>query len=116
MVLFIYNILKYGHLLSMATLVGSFVLVGTSLRQKLKRALLLASFGSLLTGVGMVGIRETILDSTDLDLNHFKIAYKLLLTLAIILIYMRESQHRKAAIRVAGVLSLGITAIAVFWI
>jgi len=64
----------------------------------------------------MVGIRETILASTYPDLNHFKIALKLLLTLGIILMYTKESQRRQSSIKLAGAISLGITAIAIFWI
>ena len=111
----IYHSLKYGHLIGMAILIGSFALEVSPLKQNLKKQLYRASFLSLFTGIAMVGLKETILSDSNQDIAHLKIAIKLIATVMIIWLCIKDEKPTKSMIKMVGLFSLGITAIALFW-
>jgi len=113
--IFIYNFLKYGHLIGMSILIGTFALNASPLKKNLRKTLFLASFLSLLTGIAMVGLSETHLAGVNPDFPHSKIALKLILTLAMIWLWAREKKSTESSIKIVGIFSLGITALALFW-
>jgi len=112
---FIFHALKYGHLIGMATLIGAFALEASSLKKNLKKQLYRASLLSLFTGIAMVGLKETILSDSSSDVPHMKIAMKLIATMIIIWLFLKDEKPSQSTIKMAGCFSLAITAIAVFW-
>ena len=100
----------------MSILIGAFALSVSPLQKNPRKTLYLASFLSLLTGIAMVGLSETSLAGVIPGFPHSKIALKLILTLAIIWLYARKKTPTESSIKIAGIVSLGITALALFWI
>ena len=111
----IYHALKYGHLIGMAILIGSFALEVSPVKKNLKKQLYRASFLSLCTGIAMVGLKETILSNSSQDIAHLKIAIKLIATIIIIWLCLKDEKPTQSMIKMVGLFSLGITAIALFW-
>jgi len=63
----------------------------------------------------MVGLKETILSDSSQDIAHLKIAIKLIATVMIIWLCLKDEKPTKSMIKMVGLFSLGITAIALFW-
>ena len=99
----------------MAILIGSFALGVSPLQRNLKKQLYRASFLLLFTGIVMVGLKETILSDASTDIPHLKITVKMIAMMIIIWLCLKDEKPSKLAIKMAGLFSLGVTAIALFW-
>jgi len=63
----------------------------------------------------MVGLKETILSNSSQDITHMKIAIKLIATMIIIWLCLKDEKLTQSMIKMVGIFSLSITAIALFW-
>lgn len=63
----------------------------------------------------MVGLKETILSNSSQDIAHLKIAIKLIATMIIIWLCLKDEKPTQSMIKMVGLFSLSITAIALFW-
>lgn len=80
----VFEVLVVLHFVGLAALLGG-VITQMSAREKVvNRAMFDGALTQLVTGLGMVGLAETVLKSTEgEDINHMKIGIKLLILLII---------------------------------
>jgi hypothetical protein len=92
---FLYELIVAVHLMGMAAIVGAFFVVLRAPRYV--PAFLYGALTQLVTGLVLVGIRESgVLDDEE-PLNHAKIGVKLLIALVIAVIAWRERANTDAA-------------------
>src|SRR3954447_5182645 len=113
----VYNILVAVHLLGMAAVVGGYLSV---LRRPRVLGLMRDGAGTaLVAGLVLVGLGES--DSLDKDFNHTKLAVKLVVALAVLVVAIigarRDKDGRDSATlaHVAGGLAIANVLVAAVW-
>lgn len=114
---FVYELIVAIHLLGMAAIVGAFFVVLRAPRYV--PAFLYGAITQLVTGLVLVGIRESgVLDDEE-PLNNAKIGVKLLIALVVAVLAWRERQNTDTAktgmVHAIGGLALINVLVAVLW-
>lgn len=114
----VYELLVIGHLLGMAAIVGSWLMVVRAPR--VVPGMVHGALLQLVTGLAMVGLRESKAYVEDETLDHAKIGVKLLIALVVAVLAWvyrnRESSPKVARIaHVVGGLAVLNVVIAVLW-
>lgn len=92
---FVYNLLVTIHLLGMAAIVGAFFVV---LRQpRYVPPFLYGAITQLVTGVALVGLRESGAVEEDEPLNQMKVGVKLLIALVVAVVAWMERKNRESS-------------------
>lgn len=114
---FVYELIVAIHLLGMAAIVGAFFVVLRSPR--FVPAFLYGAITQLVSGVVLVGLRESEVVADEGPLNMAKIGVKLLIALAVAVLAWRERANREAAtmgaIHAIGGLALVNVLVATLW-
>ncbi|WP_047867595.1 hypothetical protein [Nocardiopsis sp. RV163] len=109
----LYSALVFLHMLGLAGIIAGFLMQVITDNPKSTKVLLHSSLLQFVTGLLLVGVAEM----ADLgELNHVKIAVKLLVALAVVVvgvINLRKPAKNLAII--AGVLAIVNIGVAVFW-
>ncbi|ADH66373.1 MULTISPECIES: hypothetical protein [Nocardiopsis] len=109
----LYSALVFLHMIGLAGIIAGFLMQVITDNPKSTKVLLHSSLLQLVTGLLLVGVAEM----ADLgELNHVKIAVKLLVALAVVVVgvlNLRKPARNLAVI--AGVLAIVNIGVAVFW-
>lgn len=107
-------IILFIHLLGMAALLGGLLAQASSPVKKVNAAMRDGSGTAFLAGLAAVGV----LEADDADVNHAKIAVKLVIALAVLGLVMANTRKEQISNALFGTI-LGLTVInvgvAVFW-
>jgi hypothetical protein len=113
----LYELIVVVHLLGMAAIVGAFFVVLRSPRYV--PAFLWGALTQLVTGVVLVGIRESGVLTDEDPLNHPKIGVKLLIALVVAVLAWMQRKNREGAatgmIHAIGGLAIVNVLIAALW-
>lgn len=114
---FLYELIVAVHLLGMAAIVGAFFVVLRSPRYV--PAFLWGAVTQLVTGLVLVGVRESGVLADEDPLNHAKVGVKLLIALVVAVLAWRERGNTDTAktgmIHAIGGLALINVLVAVLW-
>lgn len=109
----LYSALVFLHMIGLAGIIAGFLMQVITDNPKSTKVLLHSSLLQLVTGLLLVGVAEM----ADLgEMNHVKIAVKLLVALAVVVVGVLNLRKpaRNLAI-IAGVLAIVNIGVAVFW-
>ena len=107
-------ILLFVHILGFAALIGGLLAQGKDPVKRVNGAMRDGSGTAVLAGLALVGV----LEAGDGDVNHAKIAVKLVIgvvILALVMMNLRKEQISQALWTLLLVLSVANVAVAVFW-
>ncbi|PDP88754.1 hypothetical protein CQJ94_03145 [Glycomyces fuscus] len=109
----LYSALVFLHMIGLAGVIAGFLMQVITDHPKSTKVLLHSSLLQLVTGLLLVGVAEM----ADIgDLNHVKIAVKLLVALAVVVVgVLNLRKPAKNLAVVAGVLAIVNIGVAVFW-
>jgi hypothetical protein len=113
----VYNLLVVLHLIGMASIVGSYLVVVRSPR--FVPGFLHGALTQLVTGLAMVGLRESkVYDDPDGPINNTKIGVKLLIALVVTVlawVNRKRNDTSTGVVHAIGGLALVNVFIAVLW-
>lgn len=109
----LYSALVFLHMIGLAGIIAGFLMQVITDHPKSTKVLLHSSLLQFVTGLLLVGVAEM----ADLgELNHVKIAVKLLVALAVVVVgVLNLRKPAKNLAIVAGVLAIVNIGVAVFW-
>ncbi|MEU1898707.1 hypothetical protein [Nocardiopsis dassonvillei] len=109
----LYSALVFLHMIGLAGIIAGFLMQVITDNPKSTKVLLHSSLLQLVTGLLLVGVAEM----ADLgELNHVKIAVKLLVALAVVVVgVLNLRKPAKNLAIIAGVLAIVNIGVAVFW-
>ncbi|WP_444963122.1 hypothetical protein [Nocardiopsis sp. M1B1] len=109
----LYSALVFLHMIGLAGIIAGFLMQVITDNPKSTKVLLHSSLLQFVTGLLLVGVAEM----ADLgELNHVKIAVKLLVALAVVVVgVLNLRKPAKNLAIVAGVLAIVNIGVAVFW-
>jgi hypothetical protein len=114
---FLYELLVALHLLGMAAIVGAFFVVLR--RPRFVPAFLYGAIAQLVTGLALVGIRESGVLKDEDPLNHPKIGVKLLIAVVVAVLAWTQRRNRESAptgaIHAIGGLAVVNVLVATLW-
>lgn len=110
---FLYSALVFLHMLGLAGIIAGFLMQLMTDNLKATKVLLHSSLLQFVTGLLLVGVAE-MADLADID--HVKIAVKLVISLAVVVIgVLNLRKPAKNLAIIAGVLAIVNIGVAVFW-
>ncbi|QUX27744.1 hypothetical protein KGD83_20970 [Nocardiopsis akebiae] len=109
----LYSALVFLHMIGLAGIIAGFLMQVITNHPKSTKVLLHSSLLQFVTGLLLVGVAEM----ADLgELNHVKIAVKLLVALAVVVVgVLNLRKPAKNLAIIAGVLAIVNIGVAVFW-
>ncbi|WP_150253698.1 hypothetical protein [Nocardiopsis deserti] len=109
----LYSALVFLHMIGLAGIIAGFLMQVITDNPKSTKVLLHSSLLQLVTGLLLVGVAEM----ADLgEMNHVKIAVKLLIALAVVVVgVLNLRKPAKNLAIIAGVLAIVNIGVAVFW-
>ncbi|ASU57557.1 MULTISPECIES: hypothetical protein [Nocardiopsis] len=109
----LYSALVFLHMIGLAGIIAGFLMQVITDNPKSTKVLLHSSLLQFVTGLLLVGVAEM----ADLgELNHVKIAVKLLVALAVVVVgVLNLRKPAKNLAIIAGVLAIVNIGVAVFW-
>ncbi|WP_435105713.1 hypothetical protein [Nocardiopsis synnemataformans] len=109
----LYSALVFLHMIGLAGIIAGFLMQVITDNPKSTKVLLHSSLLQLVTGLLLVGVAEM----ADLgEMNHVKIAVKLLIALAVVVVgVLNLRKPAKNLAIIAGVLAVVNIGVAVFW-
>lgn len=115
----LHQILVLVHLIGFASLFGGVLVQARSVQPEVNLAMVHGAWTQLVTGVLLVGLLEAGLDPTvDGDLNHVKLAVKLVITLAVVVLVAKNRKFAtipRGLWALIGAMTLLNASVAVLW-
>lgn len=110
---FLYSALVFLHMIGLAGIIAGFLMQLMTDNVKATKVLLHSALLQFVTGLLLVGVAEM----ADLaDINHIKIAVKLVIALAVVVVgVLNLRKPAKNLAIIAGVLAIVNIGVAVFW-
>lgn len=114
---FVYNVVVVLHFVGLAMLLGAFLVQLTSKEKSVTRWMFDGAMTQLLTGLIMVGMLESGAMGEDEEVNHVKIAIKLVIVIIVAVLAAvgrRKQQPQPTLWLLIGLLTLTNVVVAVF--